>query len=71
MRRRSFIGFLLLLPVTVAAGRRRDNPDECERLDEALKRIESQRRAGYTAKQGRRLLEKRRQAEQKRRELCR
>jgi hypothetical protein len=71
MRRRSFIGFLLLLPVTAAAGRRRDNPEACERLDEALKRIESQRRAGYTAKQGRRLLEQRREAEQKRRDLCR
>lgn len=71
MHRRWLIQALLLTPLAAAAGRRRDNPDECERLDDTLKRIESQRRAGYTAKQGRRLLEKRREVEQKRRELCR
>lgn len=71
MRRRLILQIFALLPLAAVAGRRRDNKEACEQLDETLKRIESERRAGYTAKQGRRLLAKRQAAEEKRRELCR
>jgi hypothetical protein len=53
------------------AGHRRDNRDACERLDNKLRAIESKRRAGYTAKQGRQLQTQRETAERKYRELCR
>lgn len=50
---------------------RRDNREACAKLDERLKDIDRQRRAGYTAKQGRALAAKREDVEQQRREKCR
>ena len=78
MDRRLFLGLLVsfcigavLLSGPAAAEWRRDNREECDRVDEGLKEIEAQRRAGYTPAQGRRLLAKRTKLEQKRREKCR
>ena len=70
MDRRLFLGLLLLVTPAVAEWRR-DNKDECGRLDEKLKDIENQRRIGYTAKQGRRLQARREKLEEQRREKCR
>ena len=70
MKRRLFLCLLLAAPPVVADWRR-DHKDECARVDEKLKEIETQRRAGYTPKQGRALEAKRGKLEQKRRELCR
>ena len=70
MDRRLFLG-LLWLATPAAAEWRRDNKDECGRLDEKLKDIENQRRVGYTLKQGRRLQAQREKVEEKRREKCR
>jgi hypothetical protein len=70
MRRRLLLQLCLLAPVAAAAGRRRDNPEACQRLDARLRAIESQRRAGYTAKQGRQLQAKREELARKRREEC-
>jgi hypothetical protein len=78
MDRRVFLSILVsccvgaeLLSRPAIAAWRRDNKDECARVDDGLKEIEARRRAGYTAKQGRRLLERRAKLEQKRREKCR
>ena len=70
MNRRLFV-CLLLAAAPVAAERRRDNKEECARVDEKLKEIETQRRIGYTPKQGRALEARREKLEQKRREHCR
>jgi len=70
MDRRWFLA-LVWLTTAAAAEWRRDNKDECARLDEKLKDIENQRRAGYTPKQGRRLQAQREKLEEKRREKCR
>ncbi len=64
-------GFLSLLSAGAAAEWRRDNREECERVDERLKDIETQRRRGYTPKQGLRLQARREKLEQKRRQKCR
>ncbi len=69
MDRRLFLAMLVTAPA--AAEWRRDNREECARLDQRLKRIESQRRAGYTAKQGRRLSAQREELEHTRRKRCR
>jgi hypothetical protein len=79
MNRRLLLGSLFagaclgaLLPFRpVAAEWRRDNKEECARVDDQLKQIENERRAGYTPKQGRRLVARRSKLEQKRREKCR
>jgi hypothetical protein len=71
VNRRSILQLCLLLPIAAAAGRRRDNKEACARLDDRLGTIESKRRAGYTAKQGRQLQAQREATEQKRREMCR
>jgi hypothetical protein len=65
-----FLG-LMLLSAPVAADWRRDHKDECGRIDAKLKDIETQRRIGYTPKQGRRLQAQREKLELKRREQCR
>lgn len=70
MNRRLFLS-LIIVAVPAAADWRRDNKEECERLDEKLKEIDTQRRIGYTPRQGRRLQAQRETIEQKRRELCR
>ena len=62
---------LALPSLPAGAEWRRDNKEECDRVDEKLKDNESQRRAGYTPKQGRRLQAQREKLEQKRREKCR
>jgi hypothetical protein len=69
VHRRTFLALLLSAPA--AAEWRRDNREECARIDQKLKEIESERRAGYTAKQGRRLAVRREGLEHKRRERCR
>jgi hypothetical protein len=69
MDRRLFLGLFISLPA--AAAWRRDNREKCARIDERLKDVDSQRRAGYTAKQGRRLRERRDKLERTRREMCR
>ncbi len=72
MHRRDFIGLgIALVTVPAAAEWRRDNEDECARIDAKLKDIETQRRMGYTPKQGRRLQSQREKLAQKRREKCR
>ena len=70
MNRRLFLS-LMIVAVPAAAERRRDNKEECGRVDEKLKDVDTQRRIGYTPKQGRRLQAEREKLEQKRRELCR
>lgn len=70
MKRRTLLALLLLGPPALA-GWRRENRDECARLDARLKELEAQRRMGYTAKQGRRLEAQREKLAQKRREQCR
>lgn len=50
---------------------RRDNKDECARIDARLVEIATKRRAGYGAEQGRRLQTQREELEKKRREKCR
>ena len=66
----SFAG--IMLPCAPAAAEwRRDNKEECGRVDEKLKDIENQRRVGYTPKQGRRLQLQREKLEEKRRQKCR
>ena len=62
---------LALLTMPVAAEWRHDNKEECGRLDDKLKDIETQRRVGYTPKQGRRLELRREKLEQQRRDKCR
>lgn len=73
MRRRAMLaaGLALVLLRVSAAEKRRDNEEECARLDARLREIADQRRAGYTAKQGRRLQWKRDEIEQRRRLKCR
>ncbi|WKZ11796.1 MAG: hypothetical protein QY320_11995 [Gammaproteobacteria bacterium] len=61
----------MLIAAPAAAEWRRNNREECARTDRQLQAIESQRRAGYTAKQGRRLNARREQLERARRERCR
>jgi hypothetical protein len=70
MNRRLFV-CLLLAAAPAVADWRRDHKEECARVDEKLKEIETQRRMGYTPKQGRTLEAKREKLEQKRREMCR
>ncbi len=70
MNRRALLSMLLLAPPAFAAWRR-DNKEQCGRIDAQLKDIETQRRAGYTPKQGRRLEAQREKLTQQRRELCR
>lgn len=70
MNRRLFLG-LILASAPAAADWRRDNKEECGRLDEKLKDVDAQRRIGYTPKQGRRLQAQREKLEHRRRELCR
>lgn len=69
MDRRAFLCMLIAAPA--AAEWRRNNREECARTDRQLQAIESQRRAGYTAKHGRRLNARREQLERARRERCR
>jgi hypothetical protein len=71
---RHALALVALATVAVPAARagwRRDNREACAKLDERLKDIERQRRAGYTPKQGRALAAKREDLEQERREKCR
>ena len=70
MNRRCFLG-IAMLATPAAAEWRRDNKEQCERIDDKLKNIEDQRRVGYTPKQGRRLLAQRDKLEEQRREKCR
>lgn len=73
MNRRQILT-MLAAALAAADGRaewRRDNREACAKLDGRLKAIESQRRAGYTAKQGRVLAAKREDVERQRREKCR
>jgi len=62
---------LVLLPLPAGAEWRRDNREECDRVDEKLKAIERARRRGYTAKAGQRLQDQRDKLEEKRRAKCR
>lgn len=61
----------LLLLSASAFGRRRESPDKCARLDARLREIQSRRRAGYRAAQGRKLRNQQVKLEQERREGCR
>lgn len=73
MDRRHF-SMMLAAALATADGRaewRRDNREACAKLDGRLKAIESQRRAGYSAKRGRALAAKRDEVERQRREKCR
>lgn len=76
MDRRTFLACALLALATSAApgargAWRRDNREACAKLDARLKEVESQRRMGYTAKQGRTLAARREALEQQRRDQCR
>lgn len=72
MDRRQFLALTLLAPaLPAAADWRRDNEEACGRIDRTLKDIETERRRGYTPKQGRKLQAQREKLEQKRREQCR
>lgn len=70
MDRRAFLATLLLAS-TALAGRRSDNPEQCARIDRRLRDIESERRAGYSAKRGRKLQAQREKLESQRRQDCR
>lgn len=66
-----FLPCLLLMGTPATAEWRRDNREACERLDEKLRQIQDRRRSGYTPSQGRKLEAQRKEAEEKRRNLCR
>jgi hypothetical protein len=70
MQRRSLLT-LLLLAVPALAGRRRDNAEQCERIDARLSDIDAQRRLGYTPRRGRMLAAQREKLAQQRRDKCR
>lgn len=73
MTRRDLLTALLatLTASAGAGGWRRDNRELCARLDARLKEIEARRRAGYTAAQGRKLVEQKTKLAGQRRENCR
>jgi hypothetical protein len=72
MRRREFAASLVLaLAGGPASAGRRDNAEECARIAARLREIGAKRRAGYTAKQGRRLQAQRDALEERRRAKCR
>ena len=54
-----------------AIAARRDDEEECARIAARLRDIARQRRAGYNARQGRRLQARRDELEQRQREKCR
>ncbi|MBM4196689.1 MAG: hypothetical protein FJ197_06235, partial [Gammaproteobacteria bacterium] len=56
----------LALAEQSSAGWRRDNPEQCAKIDERLQAIESERRIGYTPKRGRKLREAREKLEARR-----
>jgi hypothetical protein len=70
MHRRSVLS-LFLLPMIAHAGWRRENHDACARIDARLDQIEARRRAGFGAREGRRLQAQREKLEAQRRQLCR
>lgn len=59
---------LLIAPGCIAAT---DRETDCAEIRFKLREIQDQLRAGYTAKQGRRLRERQRQLEERRRRECR
>lgn len=61
----------LLLVTAPALARRQENAETCARLDARLREIQSRRRAGYRAAQGRKLRDRQIRLEQQRREGCR
>jgi len=58
-----YLGFLLIPTVHAARHSRRLKKKRCAALNRQLRRIQSRLRAGYTAKQGRRLKTQRRALE--------
>lgn len=61
----------MLLTAPAMAEWRHENPEECAKLDARLREIDSRRRAGYSAAQGRQLQAQREKLEQRRRKICR
>jgi hypothetical protein len=70
MHRRHLLLALLAAPLA-SAGRRRDNPEACARLDDRLLAIEREKRQGYSAKRGRKLQLLRERLASERRKNCR
>lgn len=65
-------GVLCAVLVTPAAnGRDRDDEEDCRKVKEQIRRIESRMRAGYTNAQGRRLEERLRKLRKRRSKVCR
>ncbi|CAG0937920.1 hypothetical protein GPROT2_00061 [Gammaproteobacteria bacterium] len=69
MDRRIFL-VTVLLAAPAFAGRRSENREQCARIDQRLGDIEAERRAGYTAKRGRKLQAQRQKLEEQRRKSC-
>lgn len=61
----------LLLFSAPALARQRENAEKCARLNARLREIQSRRRAGYRAAQGRKLRDQQIRLEQERRAGCR
>jgi hypothetical protein len=71
MKRRAPVPLLVLLLITPGCVAAADRETDCAEIRSKLREIHSQLRAGYGAKQGRRLRERQRQLEERRRRECR
>ena len=70
MNRRSVLALALVVIPPLAIATSQEETD-CARIRSRLRDLRSQLRAGYTAKQGRRLREQERELEERRRRECR
>jgi hypothetical protein len=70
MKRCALLPLILLLMAPGCAGAA-DRDADCAEIRFKLREIQAQLRAGYTSKQGRRLRERQRQLEERRRRECR
>ena len=72
LNRRSCLTLLLCAPVAVRAARKEKlSREQCRKLREQIERIQSRLRAGYSAKQGRKLKARKRVLELRRYRQCR
>jgi hypothetical protein len=61
----------MFLPCAAIAAQERDERQRCACLEGRLDHLQSELRAGYTARRGRRLKERQRDLEEQRRKVCR
>lgn len=72
LNRRSCLALLLCAPVAGRAARKQKlSREQCRKLREQIDRIQSRLRAGYSAKQGRKLKARKRELELRRYRQCR